>query len=128
MKLYDYIVLVSDGVEVTMFDKEYDMEVYFYGGKNANDKWDKLLKDLSKKLTVKRIGINGEVTVNLSDVIEKNLDNLTKADLFVDNDLDSIMVDMENILAGNVSENWMEKFVECLELIGIYHSSYVEMR
>ena len=115
MKLYDYIVLVSDGVEVTMFDKEYDMEVYFYGGKNANDKWDKLLKDLSKKLTVKRIGINGAVTVNLSDVIEKNLDNLTKADLFIDNDLDSIMVDMENILAGNVSGNWMEKFVECLE-------------
>lgn len=33
MKLYDYIVLVSDGVEVTMFDKEYDMEVYFYGVK-----------------------------------------------------------------------------------------------
>lgn len=53
--------------------------------------------------------------MNLSDVIEKNLDNLTKADLFIDNDLDSIMVDMENILAGNVSGNWMEKFVECLE-------------
>ena len=31
MKLLDYIKLVPDGEEITVFDKEYDVETYFYG-------------------------------------------------------------------------------------------------
>lgn len=116
MKLYDYMELVKKGTEVTVFDKEYDMETYFYGGKNTDDEWEKLLQDLFKKLTIERIGRNG-VTVNLSDVIEKNLDNLIKADLFVDNDIECIMMSIGDILAGNISMGWMKKFVECLQVI-----------
>lgn len=113
MKLYQYLNLMPEGEELTVWDREYDMETYFYGGK-PNDKWDKALSDLSKLLTVTEIRNNG-VTVNLSEVIENKLANLNKADLFIRCDIDSIMSDLDNILAGNVSENWMEQFVEALK-------------
>ena len=113
MKLYDYIKLMPEGEELTVWDKDYDMETYFYGGK-PDDKWDKAMSDLSKLLTVEEIRNNG-VTVNLSEMIESKLDNLDKAELFIRCDIDSIMDDIDNILAGNVSENWMEQFVAALK-------------
>ena len=113
MKLYDYIKLMPEGEELTVWDKDYDMETYFYGGK-PDDKWDKVMFDLSKLLTIEEIRNNG-VTVNLSEIIENKLENLNKADLFIRCDIDSIMDDIDNILAGNVSENWMEQFVAALK-------------
>ena len=47
MKLYDYMKLVADGEEISVWDKEYDMETYFYGGK-PKDRWDNAVSDLSK--------------------------------------------------------------------------------
>ena len=113
MKLYEYLELMPEGEELTVWDKDYDMETYFYGGK-PDDKWDKAMSDLSKLLTVEEIRNNG-VTVNLSEMIESKLDNLDKAELFIRCDIDSIMYDIDNILAGNVSENWMEQFVAALK-------------
>ena len=113
MKLYDYIKLMPEGEELTVWDKDYDMETYFYGGK-PDDKWDKAMSDLSKLLTIEEIRNNG-ITVNLSEIIENKLENLNKADLFIGCDIDSIMDDIDNILAGNVSENWMEQFVAALK-------------
>ena len=112
MKLYDYISLMPDGEELTVWDKDYDMETYFYGGE-PEDKWDKAMSDLSKLLTVEEIKNNG-VTVNLSEIIERKTDKLDKANLFIRCDIDSIMDDIDNILAGNVSEEWMEEFVVAL--------------
>lgn len=114
MKLSDYMDLVEDGVEVTVFDKDYEMESYFYGGTNEADEWHKLIYRLSKRLKITKILSTG-VIVNLSDVIEKNIDKLKEADLFYSYDIDEIMADMERNLSGNVSEEWMRKFVECLE-------------
>ena len=113
MKLYDYIKLMPEGEELTVWDKDYDIETYFYGGK-PDDKWDKAMYDLSKLLTIEEIRNNG-VTVNLSEMIENKLENLDKADLFIICDIDSIMDDIDNILAGNVSEDWMEQFVVALK-------------
>lgn len=113
MKLYDYIKLMPEGEELTVWDKDYDIETYFYGGK-PDDKWDKAMSDLSKLLTIEEIRNNG-VTVNLSEMIENKLENLDKADLFIRCDIDSIMDDIDNILAGNVSEDWMEQFVVALK-------------
>ena len=113
MKLYEYLDLMPEGEELTVWDKDYDMEVYFYGGKPA-DKWDKVMSNLSKMLTIEEIKNNG-VTVNLSQIIENKLDSLDKADLFIRCDIDSIMDDIDNILAGNVSENWMGQFVAALK-------------
>lgn len=109
MKLHDYISLMPDGEELTVWDRDYDMETYFYGGE-PEDKWDKAMSDLSKLLTVEEIKNDG-VTVNLSEIIESKTDKLDKANLFIECDIDSIMDDINNILAGNVSEEWMEKFV-----------------
>ena len=113
MKLYEYLDLMPEGEELTVWDKDYDMETYFYGGK-PDDKWDKAMCDLSKLLTITEIRTGG-VIVNLSEVIENNMDNLNKSDLFIRCDIDSIMDDIDNILAGNVSENWMEQFVVALK-------------
>ena len=112
MKLYEYLTLMPEGEELTVWDKDYDMETYFYGGEPYN-KWDKAMSDLSKLLTIEEIKNNG-VTVNLSEIIENKLENLDKAHLFIECDIDSIMCDIENILAGSVNENWMEQFVAAL--------------
>lgn len=112
MKLYEYLDLMPEGEELTVWDKDYDMETYFYGGK-PDDKWDKAMSDLSKLLTVEEIRNNG-VTVNLSEIIKSKTDKLDKANLFIECDIDSIMDDIDNILAGNVSEEWMEEFVVAL--------------
>lgn len=112
MKLYEYLDLMPEGEELTVWDKDYDMETYFYGGE-PEDEWDKAMSDLSKLLTVEEIKNNG-VTVNLSEIIESKTDKLDKANLFIECDIDSIMDDIDNILAGNVSEEWMEEFVVAL--------------
>ena len=49
------------------------------------------------------------------DLIERNLSNLDFLDLFIDCDIDLIMDDIENILAGNVSERWLKNFVNALK-------------
>ena len=113
MTLYDYLNLMPEGEELTVWDKDYDMETYFYGGK-PDDAWDKAMSDLSQLLTITEIR-SGGVIVNLSEVIENNMDKLEKADLFTDYDIDIIMAEMERDIAGNVSESWMQKFVDVLK-------------
>lgn len=113
MTLYDYLELMPEGEELTVWDVDYDMEVYFYGG-NPGDVWSKSLSDLSKLLTITEIRTGG-VIVNLSYVIEMNIDEIREADLFHECSIDQVMESMESILAGNVSEAWMQKFVSALE-------------
>lgn len=74
MKLYEYLDLMLEGEELTVWDKDYDVETYFYGGEH-DDKWDKTMYDLSKLLTVEEIRNNG-VVVNLSEIIENKINNL----------------------------------------------------
>lgn len=113
MTLHDYISLMPEDEELTVWDRDYDMETYFYSGE-SEDKWDKAMSDLSKLLTIEEIRNDG-VTVNLSEIIERKIDKLDKANLFIRCDIDSIMDDIDNILAGNVSEEWMEEFVKVFE-------------
>lgn len=112
MTLCSYMNLVKDEEEITVWDSEYDMETYFYGG-TTDDKWGEEIKKLSKILSVKEINKNG-IVVNLSEVIERSLGKIKKADLFEENDIDSIMSSMESVLSGGVSEHWLEEFVKCL--------------
>ena len=116
MTLYEYLNLMGEAEELTVWDKDYDMETYFYSDRpdNDDDKWGVSMWELSEKLTITKISTRG-VTVNLSEIIEKNIDKLKAADLFIECDVESIMDDIENIFAGNVSEAWMEKFVAALE-------------
>ena len=114
MKLYDYLSLMKNGDELTVWDKEYDVEMYFYNENNIEDSWDNSMIELSKLLTIEAIRPHG-VTVNLSEIIEKHINDLDKADLFITCDIDCIMMDIENIMAGNVGEKWMESFVNVLK-------------
>lgn len=112
MTLYDYL-METDGEEVTVGDVDYDMTSYFYKDENPNDDWDKAIVELSKMLNVVEQE-EGYVTVDLSTLIENHMGAIKKSDLFVSNDLDDIMYGMDSILAGNVSEKWMTRFVETL--------------
>lgn len=114
MKLYNYLSLMEEGYELTVWDEDYDIESYFYNVTDVEDSWDKSMIELSKLLEVKKIHNNGAV-VNLSKVIEAKLENLRKANLFIVCDIDSIMYDIEAIISGNVSEEWMEIFVNVLK-------------
>ena len=110
MKLYN--LLPKNGDEVTVVDKDYDMEAYFYyvSGKEA-DRWDKAMMKLAKVLDAKFLG-NGHVEVNLSDLVESHIDKLKG--LFIHCEIDAIMEGMDLILSGYVSEHWMEEFATIL--------------
>ena len=116
MTLYEYLSLMNEGEELTVWDKDYDMETYFYSDRpdEEDDSWGVEMWKLSEKLTITEISTRG-VTVNLSETIEKSIEKLKTADLFIECDIESIMDDIENIFVGNVSEAWMEKFVAALE-------------
>lgn len=114
MTLYEYIKQTEDW-EVTVWDKDYDIEVYFYKNDDEEDldSWDNSMEKFSKLLVVDNISSRG-VTVNMSELIESKMENLKKAKLFIRTDIDSIMDDIEAIISGNVSETWLENFVSAL--------------
>lgn len=112
MKLYDYLTTLEEGTELTVWDVDYDIESYFYNDEPEDD-WQTLMLELAKLLEVTEVKAHG-VIVNLSEVIEKNLDKLKEADLFIRCRLDPIMYDMQNILSGGVSEEWFKEFVGIL--------------
>ena len=118
MKLHD--ILINTDEKITVWDKNYDIEVYFYGigyvtdEDGTVDRWDKAMLSLSKLLEVVESSDDG-YTVNLSEVIENKLNELETVDLFFNCNIDAIMDDMTYILAGNVSEKWLEKFVAVLK-------------
>ena len=114
MKLYDVLELTDK--EVTVWDKDYDIEVYFYGIKGKKKpipEWDKAMQELAKILDV--VELSKGVTVNLSEVIESKMSEIKETDLFIKSDIDFIMADIMNILAGYVSDNWLTKFVNALK-------------
>jgi len=114
MTLFDYLKKMEQGDELTVCDEIYDTETYFYNDSDTKDVWNLSMIELSKKLTIIEIRDNG-VTVNLSDVIARNLKALKAAKLFIHCDTDSIMDDIDNILSGLVPEQWLVKFVATLK-------------
>ena len=113
MKLYDYLTTLEEVTELTVWDTDYDMESYFYNDE-ADDDWQTSMLELAKLLDVTEIKERG-VIINLSEVIENKLNELKEANLFRRCTVDSIMNDMENILAGYVNEGWFKKFVDVLK-------------
>lgn len=68
---------------------------------------------LARLLTVIESDGN-HVTVNFSNLIVKKLDKLEAANLFIRCNTNAIMNDIDNILAGYVSEEWLTRFVKVL--------------
>lgn len=111
MTLLEYIKTRPEGDEITVWDDTYDTEVYFYN--QNDDAWDKAMMKLASKLDVLETHDDG-VVVDLYELLDANIENLEKSNLFYDTDVDAIMDDIDSILAGNVSESWLIKFVDCL--------------
>lgn len=112
MKLYDYLKTLEEGTELTVWDTDYDIESYFYNDE-PDDDWQTSMLELAKLLDVIEVKKRG-VIVNLSEVIEKKLNELKEVDLFLKCTTNKIMGSMEGILAGGVSEEWFKKFVDVL--------------
>lgn len=111
MTLLDYMS-AHEGEEITVHDVDYDIESYFYGDEPKDD-WDRAMQKLAACLDIKEIKEDDEeVTVNLSELIENNLENIK--DLFIVSTVDVIMDDIEAILSGNVSEQWMVDFANAI--------------
>jgi hypothetical protein len=124
MTLYDYIESNQPQCEFTVYDKDYDIETYFYEDiLTPESDWDKSMAAIAKKLEVTHYysTVNEDdtknhfVTVNLSDVIAKNVaENPVFKELFYVNGVDEIMDGIEAIFAGNVSERWLMDFADSL--------------
>ena len=112
MTLYEYLQQTSD-CEVTVWDKDYDMETYFYKT-DGKDRWDMAMDELAKLLTISQFN-KGGLVVNLAEVIGKKLPQLETADLFIVCKIGAIMDCIDSVLAGNVSEEWLEGFVKVLK-------------
>lgn len=112
MKLIDIINKMEDGDELAVFDVDYDIEVYFYNDDSPNE-FGKAMNKISSILNVSKIIKRGVIT-DLSLLIRKHLSELSKAELFKRNDIDSIMDCIESVFSGNVSEEWMNEFVDIL--------------
>lgn len=116
MTLYEYMEKLEEGTEVAVIDNDYDVETYFYNDMNYEDEWDKSMIALSKILTISEVIDEERVSVNMSELIEKHIDELKQAELFIRCTLDEIMYDIEQILSGYVSEEWLKKFVDILKI------------
>lgn len=110
MTLLEYMN-AHEGEEIAVHDVDYDMESYFYGGE-PEDGWDRAMQKLAACLDVKEIESDDAVTVNLSELIENNLEKIKH--LFIISTVDAIMVSMPAILSGNVSEKWMVDFADAI--------------
>lgn len=113
MTLGNYLRQTPKWTEVTVWDDIYDIEVYF--DNMEDDIWSRAMMKFADKLEIIKFSGNGGVTVNMTEVIERNLNNPEFQDLFIDVSTDAIMCDMENILSGYVSEGWLVTFVNCLK-------------
>ena len=116
MTLYEYIKQHNTIDELIVWDKDYEMEIYFYPDcTNPNNVWDKAMEIIAKKLNVVKRNSKECITINLSEVIERNIHNGIFDELFKCNDTDFIMADIQNIFAGYVSDSWMIEFANSLK-------------
>ena len=111
MTLKEYLMQTPEGEEITVWDNTYDIEVYFYN--QNDDAWDDAMMNLADKLNIVEVRNDG-VIVDLYELIDRNIDNPEFKRLFITVDTDTIMDDMESILAGYVSEEWLSDFANCL--------------
>lgn len=117
--LYEYMMKHPDECEFTVFDTDYDIETYFYNPSDPEkpDEWESAMLELAKLLPINNSvepDID-EIIVDLGQLIMCHLETIKKADLFNTTDIDEIVESMPSILSGNVSQEWMNKFINILK-------------
>lgn len=122
MNLLEYMKQCEEDEEITVFDKDYDIELYFYG-KGDNDEvreaeeWEKAYDKIAECLEVVEELTDRDsptVAVNLLEVIERSLKSGAMDDLFIFKNIDAVMGEMDLIFAGNVSEEWFVNFADAI--------------
>ena len=113
MTLYEYVSKQGRGAEITVLDKNYDVEVYFYNDE-VDDSWSQSMQDLSKALNVIEECHLCAVVVDFSGLIKRKLPVLQKAELFTTCTVDAIMGSLNFIISGYVSEERFANFVSVL--------------
>lgn len=123
MTLYEFMK-TYDGWELTCWDKEIDVEFYFYNDDEAeaqNDVFDNAMLRLSKLLEVVEVvegepGMREGVVVDMYGLIDKHLAAMKAAHIIGKHaDTADVVEDMEMILAGNLTEEDFDEFVSALE-------------
>lgn len=118
--LFEIMKTFEEGYEYTIHDVDYYTECYFYSDFESSDRFDKAIIELSKLLSVREIveyedGNPSELTCDINGLIEMHIDDLKRHELFRSYDIDDIMDCWDAIISGNVSERWMEEFVNALK-------------
>lgn len=111
MKLIE--VLKKDE-EFTCWDTDYDMEFYMELLDDSEDSYNKSMMALARCVDVADISPNG-LTLKVTELIEYNLQFDDFKELFIDPDIDAVMDDWDNIMAGYASESWYGKFAELIK-------------
>lgn len=117
--LYEYMMKHPDEYEFTVFDTNYDIETYFYNPSDPEepDEWETAILELAKLLPINNSvepDID-EIIIDLGQLIMCHLEAIKKTDLFNTTNIDDIIESMPSILAGNVCQEWMDKFINILK-------------
>ncbi len=116
MKLYDVLEVTAN--EITVYDKNYAVAISFHGIKNETRPLDKLYEvemDLAKLIDVVEF-FEGDLTVNLGEVIESKMQEIKEKNLFfTECNVDDIISIIDGVLARGVSYKLLAKFVGVLK-------------
>ena len=113
MKLSELLKTKEAGFELEVYDSNTDIIGYFYND-SVKDDWDKATWKLADALEVVEIFNDKTCSVNLWELVEKNIDKLKVANLFNDNSVEGIISIAHPIISGHISEADYAKFVDCL--------------
>ena len=103
MKLSEYLVFCESGMEVPVWDIEYEMESYF-DADPVKDDFDKAMSLIAQCVDIVEIGEDA-VTVNFWGAIEKSRQALIDGEFYPEgSSVEYLMHDVAPILAGNLSE------------------------
>lgn len=108
------IEILKKDQEFTCWDTDYDMEFYMELLDDTEDLYNKGMMAFARCVEVADISPSG-VTLKVTELIEHNLQDENFKKLFVDPDIDAVMDDWDNIMAGYASERWYGKFAELVK-------------
>lgn len=105
------------GDEIPVADNVYDVLFYAYPEKDGAEDEDLFFRasdKLYKIFEIVDITSDGTVICDLTSMIRLHQPQLEAAHLFRDSSVGAIMEDMHAIMAGYVSEDWMDEFATIL--------------
>lgn len=107
------IELLKEDQEWTCWDDTYDGEFYMEKLEEDDD-YNKAMMAFARCVDIADITPNGLV-LKVTELIERNLEREEFRKLFIDPDIDEVMYDWDNIMAGYAAVSWYAKFAELIQ-------------